>query len=269
MSLLKDLKLLARLYRDRGEFMFRPRWPGRSEHYRVDIRSRDGRFEANVGMRRGSTDLRTFRQIFVKRDYDLRRLARGPDIERIYASIIDRGVPLILDLGANIGLASLYFAKHWPKARVIAVEPAADNYRLLCDNIAGHGNIQPILAAVAANAGAVRIVNPAADAWSYRTKSSAPGSEGSIAAVSAPDLLAMAAHCVPFIAKIDIEGFEDDLFSMNTDWVSAFPVIVIELHDWMLPRRATSRNFLRTIAELDRDFVCLSENVFSISNSVP
>lgn len=100
-------------------------------------------------------------------------------------------------------------------------------------------------------------------------QNSAPGSEGSIAAVSAPDLLAMAAHCVPFIAKIDIEGFEDDLFSMNTDWVSAFPVIVIELHDWMLPRRATSRNFLRTIAELDRDFVCLSENVFSISNSVP
>jgi FkbM family methyltransferase len=266
MSLLKDLKLFARLYRDRHDFVFRPRWAGGRQHCQVNIRARDGRFEANVRLRRGTSDLGTFRQIFVKRDYDLSRLARGAEIGRLYASIASRGVPLILDLGANIGLASLYFAKRWPEARIIAVEPSAENYRLMCDNIADHGNIQPVRAAVAANAGAVRIVNPEADAWGYRTEAAAPGAEGAIAAVPVADLLKMAPLSIPFIAKIDIEGFEDDLFSTNTDWVSAFPVMVIELHDWMLPRAASSRNFLRTIAQLDRDFVCQGENVFSISN---
>jgi hypothetical protein len=35
--------------------------------------------------------------------------------------------PLILDLGANIGLATLYVAKNWPKAHIIAVEPNKAN----------------------------------------------------------------------------------------------------------------------------------------------
>lgn len=267
MSLLKDLKIVARLYRDRSEFVFRPRWLGMPEHYEIHIRSLDGGFEANVRMRRGSSDLRTFRQIFLKRDYDLRRLARGADVAAIYASIVDHGVPLILDLGANIGLASLYFAKNWPRARIISVEPARDNYLLMCDNIAAHSSIQPVHAAVAVRTGAVRIADPGEGAWAYRTETATPGSDGAIAALSVPDLLMMAPACVPFIAKIDIEGFEKDLFATNTEWVSKFPILVVELHDWMFPRSASSRSFLRTISQLDRDFVTSGENIFSISNS--
>jgi hypothetical protein len=66
--------------------------------------------------------------------------------------------------------------------------------------------------------------------------------------------------------KIDIEGFEEELFSKNTEWVDKFPLLVIELHDWMLPRDRTSAHFLTLIATLDRDFVYIGENVFSISN---
>ena len=70
----------------------------------------------------------------------------------------------------------------------------------------------------------------------------------------------------PFIVKIDIEGFESDLFAENTDWVNDFPVLIIEMHDWLFPGQRTSSNFLKTIARLDRDFVYLGENVFSIRN---
>jgi len=59
---------------------------------------------------------------------------------------------------------------------------------------------------------------------------------------------------------------ENELFSCNTGWVDSFPLLVIELHDRMLPGTANSRNFLRTAASLDRDFVHFGENVFSISN---
>ena len=69
----------------------------------------------------------------------------------------------------------------------------------------------------------------------------------------------------PFIAKIDIEGFEDDLFSKNTAWIDRFPLLIIELHDWMLPWKSTWRNVLSAVSGLNRDFIYISENVFSVS----
>ena len=47
-----------------------------------------------------------------------------------------------------------------------------------------------------------------------------------------------------FVVDGDIEGFEKDLFSQNTEWVQLFPLLIIELHDWMLPREANSEIFL-------------------------
>ena len=32
----------------------------------------------------------------------------------------------------------------------------------------------------------------------------------------------------PFMIKIDIEGFEDDLFSINTEWLDEFYIMIIE-----------------------------------------
>ena len=72
----------------------------------------------------------------------------------------------------------------------------------------------------------------------------------------------------PFIVKIDIEGGEDNLFSMNTNWVEEIPMVIIELHDWLLPKQKTSMNFLKTISELDRDFNIKGENIFSIKNKL-
>ena len=84
--------------------------------------------------------------------------------------------------------------------------------------------------------------------------------------VSIPELVD-ASKATPFLLKIDIEGAEEELFSQNTDRLAAFPLIIIELHDWMLPGRASSRPFLRWHAEQDRDFVLAGENVFSVRNT--
>ena len=72
----------------------------------------------------------------------------------------------------------------------------------------------------------------------------------------------------PYIAKIDIEGFEKDLFSKNTDWITLFPIIIIELHDWLMPREGSSNNFLRSIAQHDRDFLPFGENIISIAHDL-
>jgi len=43
--------------------------------------------------------------------------------------------PFILDCGANIGLSVIYFKQLYPKARIIAFEPDAQNYELLKHNV--------------------------------------------------------------------------------------------------------------------------------------
>jgi hypothetical protein len=72
---------------------------------------------------------------------------------------------------------------------------------------------------------------------------------------------------VPFLLKIDIEGAEADLFSNNLEPFMAFYLVIVELHDWLLPGLANSRNFLAWHASSNRDFVYHGENVFSIDNS--
>jgi len=72
--------------------------------------------------------------------------------------------------------------------------------------------------------------------------------------------------CVPFIVKIDIEGFEDNLFSENVDWVDRLRLVVIELHDRLFPGEGRSRTFLQVAVERNRGFVQVGETVFSIAN---
>lgn len=81
-------------------------------------------------------------------------------------------------------------------------------------------------------------------------------------------MLALAPGATPFILKIDIEGGEGDLLGEEAKVFARFPIVVLELHDWMLPRAGTSRAFLRWHAERDRDFVHIGENVFSMCNQL-
>jgi FkbM family methyltransferase len=270
-ELLQKLFLDRRPFCGRSEFSFHLR-PGSQKWRKIYIAAREGTFRTTVMLRRRSSDVWTFSQVFADNEYNLRRLPRWDEICELYDHITTADkTPLILDLGANIGLASLYFTKNWPKARIIAVEPSEENYHVLCQNIAGHCNVQPIMAAIASEDGAVEIANPNAFEWAYRTVIASAESADTVSALSIQSLLQIApsarGYC-PYIAKIDIEGFEKDLFLKNTDWVTLFPVIIIELHDWLMPREGSSNNFLRTIAQHDRDFLFLGENVVSIANDL-
>ena len=250
-----------------NEFRFWPRGLNR-RLVKLGIVSRDKKFRSSVSLRRNSSDFSCFEQIFIKNDYSLSKLERWADIVAIYKKICERATPLILDLGGNIGLSSLYFAKNWPEAHIIVLEPDADNFAMLCQNVGGCPNIQPVRAAVADKDGFVRIANPESEAWSYRTQVADADAIDRIPAYSVESITALApsGEYAPFYAKVDIEGFEKNLFSANTEWVERFPLITMELHDWMLPRQAASASFLRTISHLNRDFVQVGENMVSIAN---
>ena len=231
----------------------------------LNIRFEDGG-ERAFRHRGTRADLGVIAQIFEAQDYSLKPLQRGAELQSLYDRIATAGrIPFILDAGANIGASALYFAKAFPRAHILAIEPARNNFEVLQENAAGL-DVDARCAAIGAADGETSLVDPGEGEWGYRTAAAGTGER--VRVLSATRLLAeeQAAGRVPFIAKIDIEGGEAELFSRDAAWVDLFPLLIVELHDWLLPRAGSSRSFLRCIAERDRDFVFLGENVFSIAN---
>jgi FkbM family methyltransferase len=231
----------------------------------LNIRFEDGR-ERTFRHRGTPADLGVISQIFQAHDYSLKPLQRGGELLALYERIAAAGkAPLILDAGANIGASAVYFAQLFPRAHVVALEPARNNFELLQANTQGL-DVDARCAAIGAADGETALVDPGQGEWGYRTQADAVGARVPVLAATGLVAAEAAVGRVPYIAKIDIEGGEGELFARDTGWVDLFPVLIVELHDWLLPRAGTSRSFLRCLAERDRDFVYLGENVFSIAN---
>jgi len=200
-----------------------------------------------------------FRQIYRDRDYDLRRYAQHERIDQaIYRALADGLTPVIVDAGANIGAAALFFSSAYPRATVIAVEPDPSNAQACRTNTAGRANIRLIQAAVGAVEGHVDLDNPGGQAWAIQTRRS---SAGAVPVCTIEQVVATVPNAVPIIVKVDIEGFEADLFAQNTGWIDRATAVVVEPHDWLFPDRKTSRSFQRAMAERDFDVVLAGENL--------
>ncbi|MCW3474967.1 FkbM family methyltransferase [Limobrevibacterium gyesilva] len=225
---------------------------------------------ADVRMRAGTTDLAVFFQVFVALEYRLSNWGFWGALSQAYARILADGKrPLIVDCGANIGLSSVYFRLLFPDALICAVEPEPGNDAALRANVAGLG-IEALNVAVHHRPAAVRMVDPGTGQWGFRTVETA-AADAAVRAVSVPEILALPAFAgaVPFLIKVDIEGFEAELFAADFGWIDLFPLLVIELHDWLLPGQASSRSFVQALAgSAPRDLLFRRESVFSVRSDM-
>lgn len=216
---------------------------------------------------RDKVDFYTVGQIYLDEDYGLEKLRRHGQLMAYYRSILQSAkTPLIVDCGGNTGLATRYFSENYPEAKIVCIEPDPSNLAQARRN--NHSpNIVFMESAIGSEKSRGTIVDPGLGNNGYRISCAA---DGATEIVSINGLLEQfdATQYTPFIVKIDIEGFESELFSKNLEWIEKFPLLVIELHDWMLPRSGNANNFIRAIAPLNRDFVYHGENVFSISNTL-
>ena len=220
-------------------------------------------------IRRKTTDWPVFEQIFLQEEYRLTWLKQFNNLMQAYRSILESGaIPLILDCGSNTGLSCVWFARTYPEALVIGVEPESRNYSMAQRNTHALPNIKLLHAAVAAKDGTVRIVDPGHGTSGFQTVASTGGGQ-EIPAYSIESLVKLGEEngtrkVAPFLVKIDIEGFEGSLFAENIEWIDSVPLIIVELHDWLFPCGGTSTNFLQAVACKKRDFVFRGENVLSI-----
>lgn len=134
---------------------------------------------------------------------------------------------IIIDLGANIGLTTLYLAARAPNAHFICVEPVPMNAELLRRNVAAIPKATVVNAAVAAESGTLTFDDSGA-AWG-----GALSSQGrlSVRSISVDDLLA---EHVPDgridLLKMDIEGAEQAVLSGSMRWLERVDCIIAELH---------------------------------------
>lgn len=201
-----------------------------------------------VRLGRRESDLRTLFHVFHEKCYDRKR----------------KTPKSIIDLGANVGYSAVWFALAYPEARIIAVEPDEENFRIARDNSSSFSNVQLVRAAISDQSGVVNIVDPGSGPWAFRTQQSdQPWSEGEVVGtvdcVTFPDLLWNFSLEEVGLLKVDIEGAEVDLFANNPQWVERVDEIVIELHD-RFRVGATRSFFSATKAFSGEEF--RGENVF-------
>jgi FkbM family methyltransferase len=119
---------------------------------------------------------------------------------------------VFVDIGANVGLFSLYVAATAPAARILAIEPEPGNFARLAFNIAANPEVQitPLQLALGDAEGTAEIVLNARDRGG--TRLAAAGMRGRGVAVRCRPLLAVVREAgVTAIdaLKIDVEGAED------------------------------------------------------------
>ncbi len=182
-----------------------------------------------IHLRLRTSDIDTWRQVFEDREYDVEPKEQPKTI---------------LDAGANIGLAAIYFANRFPNAKIVAIEPEESNFVLLKKNVAPYTNIYPVQAALWSEKSRISLVDPGLGKWGFQTQSSGVTDESALSAATlchevdattVEDL--MHDHDIEFIdiLKIDIEGAEREVFHDPSKWINSVGMLIIELHDWLKP----------------------------------
>jgi FkbM family methyltransferase len=255
-GLLSGLRLLLQVERDVPQLH-------RTKQYRLPGYSRP------IHLRDTISDHSTFWQCLVMCQYDFSRFPQSKRLMTEYRVMVNKGIrPLIIDCGGNIGLATVWFAMHFPEARVCVLEPDTKNFEILRQNVGHFGDqVIALQGGVWSDPGVLRIVNPASGSAAFRVGASAEATEHSIRAYTIAEVCKLAGADSPFIVKIDIEGAQGQLFSKNTTWVPQTRLIMLELDDWQMPWQGTSRSFFSCVSQYEFDYLLDGELILCFRDS--
>ena len=190
--------------------------PGAAELYCIKHQGR----RLQVALRANSTDIGTFSECFHERIYSF------PEIFQ---------PKVVVDIGANIGMASLYLSLSYPTARIYSFEPSSENLVLLNLNLRGNHceNTTVLPYGLGGGDATLPLYQPEVGGfWGY----SIYASEGSALVETVQIRSAKSAFSELELKeidlmKIDCEGAEVDLiFSLDSDYLSRIRVMIGELH---------------------------------------
>lgn len=208
-----------------------------------------------VKIRAGTSDKYCFEQIFLEGDYKL-ELRCDP--------------ALIVDGGANVGYASIFFANHYPRANILAIEPEPSNFSTLLANVRCYPQIKAVRAAVWSKSEPVVVNNPD-ESWAAYVLDAGSAAESrhsvTVQGLTIGNLLQMCGKETIDILKLDVEGAEREIFlSSDCSWLRRTKILIVELHDRLVPgcsealeKALSAYSFRRTVK---------GENIILINNDL-
>lgn len=179
-------------------------------------------------LRRGSSDIHNFGQIFYNKEYSFVLEYKKP-------------IEYIIDLGGYIGLSSILFANLFPQAKIILVEPDVDNFTIAQLNCRHYKNITCLNNAIWSHSCTLSLSRSPIGKWSNGYEPCSNYDSGDkLGAPKAITIDYLIEHfSIPRIdfLKIDIEGSEKELFSSPSykSWLQTVGLLSCELHDHFVP----------------------------------
>ncbi|MBP9670610.1 FkbM family methyltransferase [Candidatus Woesebacteria bacterium] len=156
--------------------------------------------------------------------------------ENCYYIELEKEDPVIVDAGAHIGMATLYYKMLFPESRIIAFEPVPYNFNILEKNIHENQleNVELFQAVVAPKSGVLRIQEPIGEgAWRSGAGIIPKGWKGiqdnqeiKVEAIGIQEIL----HDKIDIFKMDIEGMEYEVIRNAGSLLRNVKNWVIEVH---------------------------------------
>lgn len=216
----------------------------RSYYFRRNVKdlcenSVGNEFKVNNGnldiyIRKGTSDEDVYFQIFIEEEY--RFLV---ELAKYYVNKTD--VSIVMDVGANIGLTSLYLSSFFEIRNVYAIEPDRSNFRQLELNLTTNK-----MKFLAINKPLWSRIAPLefkrfrdGRAWSISLMESDSSGLNSIISTCFDDVINENNISVIDILKIDIEGSEKILLRDSDQFIKVLKItkiLAIEIHDEVVSR---------------------------------
>lgn len=185
---------------------------------------------------------------------------KSPDLTVVRAALLGEFEPaiartgtahgFIVDAGGYIGSAAIAFARAFPNAQVVSLEPSGENFALARDNCAPYPNITVINAALAAEDGTAQLRDRGTGQWGFTIAADGDAAGavlGDVDTVTLPALMARYGKSGIDLLKLDIEGGEYDVFQAAANWLPVTDVVFTELHERIRP--GVTALYRQTMAE--------------------
>jgi FkbM family methyltransferase len=172
-------------------------------------------------LRVGTSDYPILKQIFVEDEYAPLKDLPNPQC--------------IVDCGANVGYSSLYFARLYPQAHILAVEPDEENAAVFMLNLARYQDRVELLKSAVWSRPARLVIRhaPVTMEAAIGVREALEEEREDLVAIDMPTILDRVKNQYIDLLKIDIEGSERELFREPEchRWLPRVRNIAIELHD--------------------------------------
>jgi len=183
--------------------------------------------ELTIKLRRLSSDIYVFSQVFYNKEYEL-----------VIEAAILNGITIntIIDAGANIGLTTLMFAQTFNNASFFCIEPDKENFSTMKFNLSGiMQQCKLYNAALWPEKKNLYLQTDFRDGkeWSLRVTENQNHSTTVVEAITLMDIINENGLTTIDILKIDIEGSEAELFCDSSDlsFLQFVKILALEIHN--------------------------------------